>query len=131
MTTTTTDKPRRRLTDAERRERAEIAARRALEALGRAQNGHSLANFAAIYDGMMAKGIEEAAIMPRVNVFTYAAWKAKGQQVERGEHGVKIPVYVPIDVDVPDGRGGTRRDTELRPRTATVFHVSQTKEVAA
>src|SRR5690348_9519963 len=45
------------------------------EALTRAISGHSLSNFPAIFAGFAAKGIPEAEITPRENVFTFDAWK--------------------------------------------------------
>jgi hypothetical protein len=59
------------------------------EALSRAASGSSLTNWPAIIHGFMAKGIPEADIRPRENIFTYHAWRALGRQVRRGEHGVK------------------------------------------
>lgn len=49
-----------------------------IEALSRAVNGLSLGNYPAIFGGFMAKGIPEAEIKPRENVFTYQAWRALG-----------------------------------------------------
>ncbi len=42
----------------------------------RARASQALTNFPAIYRGFMAKGIAEADIKPRENVFTFNAWKA-------------------------------------------------------
>ena len=61
--------------------KATKAAQTEAEALSRAQSGQSLTNFPTILEGFMARGIAEAEILPRVNVFTYRAWKAKGRQV--------------------------------------------------
>ena len=57
---TTTTKPRRPLTEAERKARAQRAAERWAAALNRAENGNSLANYATIFAGFMAQGIDEA-----------------------------------------------------------------------
>ena len=67
------------------------------EALGRAVGGQSMTNFVAIFHGFMAKGIPEDEIKPRENVFTFHAWRALGRQVRRGEHGVKVSTWVPMD----------------------------------
>src|SRR4051812_43121020 len=64
------------------------------EALSRATSGQSLTNWPAIFSGFTAKGIPENDILPRVNVLTYHAWRAKGRQVRRGEHGVKVTTWV-------------------------------------
>src|SRR3974390_1837585 len=64
------------------------------EALSRAAQGQSLTNWPAIFAGFTAKGIPEADIKPRENVFTYHAWRALGRQVRKGEHGVKAVTFV-------------------------------------
>lgn len=92
------------------------------EALDRATQGASVANFPAIFEGFRAKGIAEADIMPRINVLTFHAWKAKGRSVKKGEKGVKVVTFVPVEDD--DGNVvGTRSST------AVVFHVSQTESI--
>ena len=104
------------------------------EALSRAVGNQSLTNWPTIFVGFMAKGIPEADIRPRENVFTYNAWRALGRQVRRGEHGVKITTFVPMkgkeDTDAanPDTAGKPTRRAS-RPWTATVFHVSQTDPI--
>ena len=99
------------------------------EALSRAQNGQSFGNWPAILSGFMAKGIDEAEILPRENVFTYNAWKAAGRQVRRGEHGVKIVTYVPMEREKTAADGTVKIETGSRPRAATVFHVTQTDPI--
>ena len=97
------------------------------EALRRALTNQSLSNYPAIYQGFLAKGISESDIQPRENVFTYAAWKALGRQVKRGEHGVKICTFIPMDVkDKNKETGEVKIKTLRRPKTTTVFHISQT-----
>jgi hypothetical protein len=115
------------------------------EAFGRAVSGMTMSNYPAIIAGFVEKGIAEADICPRENVFTYHAWRALGRQVRRGEHGIKVLTYVTVkdrdskeDVDgiattdidgtdKPESRG--YRKGYRRPWTATVFHVSQTEPV--
>lgn len=103
------------------------------EALSRAVGNQSLANWPAIIEGFLAKGIPETDIRPRENVFTYHAWRALGRQVRRGEHGVKIVTFVTMKSN--DDSDGTNPDTDKpkrrtsRPWTATVFHVSQTEPI--
>ena len=98
------------------------------DALSRARTGQSLSNYPAIYQGFMAKEIQESEIEPRVNVFTFAAWKAQGRVVRKGEHGVRVLTYVPIPEKV-DSAGKVTRKAARRPKSSTVFHVSQTKEL--
>ena len=101
------------------------------EALTRASTGQSFGNYPAIFSGFMARGIAEIDIEPRVNVFTYNAWKALGRQVRRGEHGVKVTTYVPCDKKTRDKATGEETVTSFRrPKVATVFHVSQTDLIA-
>src|SRR5215813_10073449 len=66
------------------------------EALSRAVSGQTLSNWPAIIAGFTAKGIPEADIRPRENIFTYHAWRALGRQVRRGEHGVKVVTFVAV-----------------------------------
>lgn len=98
-------------------------------ALDRARSGQSLMNYAAIITGFLEKGIPAADIKPRENVFTFAAWKALGRSVKRGEHGVKVLTFVPMRFERQDAETGeTTARAYSRPRTTTVFHVSQTEE---
>ena len=102
------------------------------EALSRAANGQSFANWPVIIAGFVAKGIPEPDIRPRENVFTYHAWRALGRQVRRGEHGVKVCTYVEAEKKETDQDTGEEKKRAVRrPWTATVFHVSQTDPIAA
>jgi hypothetical protein len=117
-----------------KRTSAERAAMQA-EALGRATSGQSLTNWPAIIEGFTAKGIPEEDISPRENVFTYHAWRALGRQVRRGEHGVKVTTFIPMDKKTsetdPDTGEEGRVHLGRRAWTATVFHISQTDPIAA
>lgn len=97
------------------------------EALSRATSGQSLANYPAIYSGFMERGIPEADIRPRENVLTYHAWKARGRQVRKGEHGVRVVTWIPID-EKRDAAGEVTHKAGKRCKSATVFHESQTEE---
>jgi hypothetical protein len=106
------------------------------EALTRAASGQSLTNWPAILAGFVAKGIPEADIRPRENVFTYHAWRALGRQVRRGEHGVKVVTFVDTDRTSDSERTegeqpAAKRKGARRPWTATVFHISQTDPISA
>jgi len=98
------------------------------EALSRAVQGQSVANFSSIFQGFMAKGIPESEILPRENVFTYNAWRALGRQVRKGEHGVKCVTFIVCDDKKEEQRTG-KKSSFRRPWTTTVFHVSQTEPV--
>ena len=110
-----------------RRNRSEIAR----EALYRATASQALTNIPAVYAGFVEKGISEADIQPRVNVFTYHAWQALGRQVRRGEHGVRIVTYI-VKPGQPDPENPEARTAGYKfPRSVTVFHISQTDPLPA
>lgn len=94
------------------------------EALQHALQSLSMANYAAIFSGFEAKGIALDDIKPRENVFTFNAWQALGRQVRKGEHGVSICTWIPMSKKDADG---VAQPIGRKPRTTTVFHVSQTE----
>ena len=96
------------------------------EALARARGNESVANFPAIIEGFIERGIPEHEIHPRENVFTFHAWRALRRTVKKGEHGVHILTW--ISCDKKDDAGEVI-ETFRRPKSATVFHVSQTKSL--
>ena len=53
----------------------ERQARKAAQALRNATSGQSFMNYEGIYSGFQAMGIPADDIKPRVNVFTFNAWK--------------------------------------------------------
>ena len=97
------------------------------EALSRAQGGQSWANFPAVFQGFMEKGIPESEIRPRENVLTYHAWKALGRHVRRGEHGVRVVTWIETAAKLDSETGREIRKAGRRPWSAVVFHVSQTE----
>jgi antirestriction protein ArdC len=107
----------------------------AAEALSRAQSGQSMANWVPIFEGFAAKGIPMEEIKPRENVLTYHAWRAKGRQVRKGEHGVKCLTYVRPkrkgEQAPPDADANTKDKRGLIPWSTTVFHESQTDPIPA
>lgn len=111
-----------------RRSAAELSAMRD-EALSRASSGRSICNYQTIITEFTARGIPSDQVQPRVNVFTYAAWKALGRHVRKGEHGVKVLTWIETDTvkkTTDPKTGKTKLSPDLMPRTATVFHVTQT-----
>ena len=90
------------------------------EALFRAENSNSVSNYPAIFEGFEEKGIAD--IQPRVNIFTYHAWRAKGRQVRKGEHGVKVVTWI-TSTDKDTGK------EKKYPKKTTVFHISQTDPI--
>jgi hypothetical protein len=105
----------------------------AQEALTRALNNTSTANFTAIFEGMLAKGIPMDQVEPRVNVFTLHAWPAKGRRVRKGEHGVKVVTWISRDGKESTNAAGERIVSQGRrfPKTSHVFHISQTDPIDA
>jgi N-terminal domain of anti-restriction factor ArdC len=95
-----------------------------LESLKRAVHGQSFSNFTAIFQGFAAKGIPEAEIKPRENVFTFQAWKALGRVVRGGEHGVRVTTFIEC---AKENKEIGEKESFRRPWTTTVFHISQTE----
>jgi len=60
---------------------------------------------------------------PYQDWFTYKRWKAQGFQVQKGEHGIKLTVYVP---NKPDEDG---ESTGTHPWHSTVFCRCQVKPI--
>ena len=96
------------------------------EALSRATSNLSMLNYPAIYEGFAAKGISD--VIPRENVFTYNAWRAKGRQVRKGEHGVKVVTWITCKSKEIDRDTGEAK-TYKRQKGVTVFHISQTDSI--
>lgn len=94
------------------------------EALARARGNESASNYPAIFEGFMERGIPEDEIHPRENVFTFHAWRALGRTVKKGEHGVHITTWIVCD---KKDDAGEVIDTFKRPKSATVFHITQTQ----
>jgi antirestriction protein ArdC len=94
-------------------------------ALHNAKNGQSFMNYLPIIQGFVEMGIPADEIEPRVNVFTFNAWKALGRTVSKGQHGIKVVTWVPMTKKVEDGTEESFR----RPKSTTVFHISQTEEI--
>lgn len=95
----------------------------AIAALQRAENNASEANYDVIFDGFIDMGIAKEDIEPRVNVFTFNAWKAKGRFVKKGEKGVKVITYILVDKKEKDS--DETKKVKVKRQT-TVFHISQT-----
>ena len=90
------------------------------QALKRAQESDSVANYQVIIAAFQARGIPADDIQPRVNVFTFNAWKALGRYVKKGEKGIKITSMR----EEKDSNGAV---TKRYPSVAYVFHRSQTE----
>ena len=63
----------------------------------------------------MAKGIPEADIKPRENVFTFDAWRALGRSVKRGEHGVRVVTFIEGTTKERDPATGEETERAFRP----------------
>ena len=90
------------------------------EAYTRATTGSSFANYPAVLAGFAEKGIAADDINPRENVLTFNAWKKTGRVVKKGETGVKIITWIKME------KAG---EQFTRPKTVSVFHISQTEEL--
>ena len=94
------------------------------EALHRAQTQSSRINEAIVVNEFAGRGITAT---PRIDVFTYGAWRAKGRQVQKGEKGVKLTTWI-----VCKKKGASESDPDSkykRPKTVAVFHISQTATI--
>lgn len=100
----------------------------AQQALVKAVTNESFANYETIIKGFVDKGIQAEEITPRVNVFTFHAWRALGRTVRKGEHGVKIVTIIPCEKN--DRETGEKVSVK-KVKTTTVFHISQTDELTA
>ena len=103
------------------RKRVNHAERAAMQtaALGRAREGRMCANDLLVIAAYAVKGIDAH---PRVDVFTYNAWRSLHHHVRKGEHGVRITTYTHTETLNPDGT----TEEQSFPVSAVVFHVSQT-----
>lgn len=106
----------------------------AREALARAQGGlsdgpYAQANIATIIREFASRGIPAGDIKPRENVFTFQAWRALNRTVKRGERGVRVTTFIPVERTERDPSTGEEKTVNsARPWSATVFHISQTTE---
>lgn len=96
------------------------------ESFHRATTGNSMKLYQFIIEAFIERGIPAQEIIPRVNVLTFNAWKHVGRSVRKGEHGVKIPTWIPT-VDKEEEE--ERKTSRLRQKTAVVFHISQTEPI--
>lgn len=95
-----------------------------IAALNRATNGRSFANYQTIYSGFITKGIAESDIKPRINVFTFVAWRLLGRTVKKGEKGVRVLAF--RNTKTTDEKTGETKVVSS-PWYSTVFHISQTE----
>lgn len=121
----------------QKQERYEEKKKKWNQAYDRAVGSMSVFNYGIIIRGFMAKGIPEEDIRPRENVFTYAAWKAQGRYVKKGEKGVHVVTFTEVkekqekkyddmENEIPQDKAKSFRV----PSGAVVFHISQTAEMA-
>ena len=88
----------------------------AAQSYSKAVNGSSCVNDAKVISQFAERGIDAT---PRVDVFTYNIWRhQKGRQVMKGEKSVRLVTFI------EDKKTGKKR-----PKTACVFHISQTEAV--
>ena len=89
------------------------------EALNRIQAGFSQ-NDMVVINAFAAAGVPESEIIPRENVLTFRAWKAKDRRVAKGATSIRVQVWIPTGEKDENGK------EKMIPRTACLFHVSQT-----
>lgn len=103
------------------------AAELAQESLVRARSGMSVANELAAIQEFAARGIPVEQIRPRDNVLTFWAWKALGRHVRKGEHGVRLTVWIAGKCTHNPAPGEQHHCGRRFPKSTTVFHESQTE----
>ena len=85
------------------------------------ERGHSAHHMALLMQAARERGCECRAY---VDWFTYARWAAQDMQVQKGEHGVKLGVF--MQQEVKDENGEVIRRGS-RPWVSTVFCRCQVK----
>lgn len=99
------------------------------QALARIQAGFSKNDAAVIY-AFAECGVDPADIDPRRNVLTFKAWKAAGRSVAKGATSQRVTIWIPASgkkgADAIDPETGKKRSGRMMPKTARLFHVSQT-----
>jgi len=110
------------------------------EALARIQAGFSN-NDKAVLIECFNRGLHPSEIAPRENVLTLHAWRAKGRRVAKGAISIHVLTWVPcrgrqVEGEAGEESGGEesgesggeekRPQARLRPKTAFLFHISQT-----
>jgi len=96
------------------------------QAAARIQAGGWNQNCALVIMAFAARGIDPDDIKPKDNVLTYRAWRGRGRQVRKGEHGETITTYIPIE---KKNKKTGKTEESVRPRSCRVFHISQTDPI--
>lgn len=97
----------------------------------RSFEGYSVANAIAVKTALSDRG---CSCEPYADVFTFNRWRAQGRSVRRGEHGIRLTVYVtssPLAERIPaeeSGPGELTGRVRSYPRTSFVFCRCQTEE---
>jgi antirestriction protein ArdC len=79
----------------------------------------------------MAAKAHSCSCAPYADWFTWARWIAQGRVVKKGEHGIKLDIYIGTE-KVEKQDDGTEKVTRgSRPWTTTVFCRCQTQELEA
>lgn len=70
-------------------------------------------------------GVDPDEILPRENVLTFKAWKAKGRKIAKGVNSISVPVYIPAK-GKQEAEGDDEKPGSMMKRRARLFHESQT-----
>jgi len=95
------------------------------EALARIQGSLGSKNDGLVLMAFSERGLALEDIFPRVNVLTFRAWKAKGRRVAKGAISVPVTTWIPCGEKSPE-EGDKKDRPRMRPKTASLFHISQT-----
>ncbi|HEV8670989.1 MAG TPA: ArdC family protein [Candidatus Limnocylindria bacterium] len=94
----------------------------------RSFDGYSIANAIAVKTALAERG---CACEPYEDVFTFNRWRAQGRIVRRGEHGIRLTVYITAMRAGEDADGVVDEPRAYRmPKTSHVFCRCQTDELA-
>jgi len=80
--------------------------------------GYSIGNAMVLAMAAKARGCD---CQPYKDWFTYRRWRAQGCQVQKGEHGVKLSVFVKTERKDKDAAGNDVTTTDSFPWMTTVF----------
>jgi len=93
-------------------------------------DGYSVANAIAVKAALSDRA---CTCEPYADVFTFNRWIAQGRAVRKGEHGIRLTVYVAARrhdaVDDAQGVETSAPGPRTYPRTSFVFCRCQTEEV--
>lgn len=101
-------------------ERTEVKAKKPTMTKEQAQHfdTFSVANILTATNQLADRGVCDGTCEGYADIFTFNRWRAQGLIVQKGQHGAKITVFVPVE-----------DESKAIPRTVTVFCRHQVKPI--